>query len=72
MEHQVHHPAPHVAHHASDSPSRLELQSAFYGAGLAAIIVAAIYLVLMAVAGFLLPTITGTNSTSVAAMVLTI
>jgi predicted PurR-regulated permease PerM len=40
MEHKVHHSAPH----SSESPSRLELQSAFYGAGLAAIIVAAIYL----------------------------
>ena len=39
MEHKVHHPAPHSA----ESPSRQELQGAFYGAGLAAIIVAAIY-----------------------------
>ena len=40
MEHKVHHSAPH----SSETPSRPELQSAFYGAALAAIIVAAIYL----------------------------
>jgi predicted PurR-regulated permease PerM len=44
MEHNVHHSAPQAPHHSAETPSRPELQSAFYGAGLAAIIVAAIYL----------------------------
>ena len=38
MEKKAHHPSPD-----SEAPSRLEIQSTFYGAGLAAIIVAAIY-----------------------------
>ena len=43
MEQHVRHSAPHATHHSSELPTRPELQSAFFGAGVAAI-TAAIYL----------------------------